>query len=45
MTVRAFYSPDGKMIVYRGSHLTDPRLVERDKDIALPKTSDRPNCL
>jgi TolB protein len=29
----AFYSPDSKMIVYRGSHPTDPKLVQRDKDL------------
>jgi len=29
----AFYSPDSKMIVYRGSHPTDPKLIERDKQL------------
>jgi len=29
----AFFSPDSKMIVYRGSHPTDPKLVERDKQL------------
>lgn len=29
----AFYSPDSKWIVYRGSHPTDPKLIERDKDL------------
>ena len=29
----AFYSPNNKMIVYRGSHPTDPKLVQRDKDL------------
>lgn len=29
----AFYSPDNKMIVYRGSHPTDPKLIERDKQL------------
>jgi len=29
----AFFSPDSKMIVYRGSHPTDPKLVQRDKDL------------
>jgi len=29
----AFYSPDSKWIVYRGSHPTDPKLVERDKQL------------
>lgn len=29
----AFYSPDSKMIVYRGSHPTDPKLVQRDKEL------------
>ena len=29
----AFYSPDNKMIVYRGSHPTDPKIVERDKQL------------
>src|SRR3954463_14070041 len=29
----AFYSPDNKMIVYRGSHPTDPKLIQRDKDL------------
>ena len=28
----AFFSPDSKMIVYRGSHPTDPKLIQRDKD-------------
>ncbi|MEK7725498.1 MAG: hypothetical protein AAB336_14185, partial [Acidobacteriota bacterium] len=26
-----FFSPDSKMIVYRGSHPTDPELVKRDQ--------------
>jgi Tol biopolymer transport system component len=29
----AFYSPDSKWIVYRGSHPTDPKLIQRDKDL------------
>ena len=29
----AFFSPDNTMIVYRGSHPTDPKLVERDKEL------------
>ncbi len=29
----AFFSPDSKMIVYRGSHPTDPKLIERDKQL------------
>lgn len=29
----AFFSPDSKMIVYRGSHPTDPKLVQRDKEL------------
>ena len=29
----AFYSPDNKMIVYRGSHPTDPKLIQRDRDL------------
>ena len=29
----AFYSPDNKMIVYRGSHPTDPKLIQRDKEL------------
>lgn len=29
----AYYSPDSKMIVYRGSHPTDPKLIQRDKDL------------
>lgn len=29
----AFFSPDNKMIVYRGSHPTDPKLIQRDKDL------------
>src|SRR6185295_2345801 len=29
----AFYSPDSKMIVYRGSHPSDPMLVQKDKDL------------
>ena len=29
----AFYSPDSKHIVYRGSHPTDPKLIQRDKDL------------
>ena len=28
----AFFSPDSKMIVYRGSHPADQKLVERDKE-------------
>lgn len=29
----AFFSPDSKMIVYRGSHPTDPKLIQRDKEL------------
>ena len=29
----AFFSPDNKMIVYRGSHPTDPKLIQKDKDL------------
>ena len=29
----AFFSPDSKMIVYRGSHPTDPKLIQKDKDL------------
>ena len=29
----AFFSPDNKWIVYRGSHPTDPKLVARDKEL------------
>jgi TolB protein len=29
----AYYSPDNKWIVYRGSHPTDPKLIERDKEL------------
>ena len=29
----AFFSPDNKMIVYRGSHPGDPKLIERDKQL------------
>ncbi len=29
----AFFSPDNKMIVYRGSHPSDPKLIERDKEL------------
>lgn len=31
----AFFSPDSKMIVYRGSHPTDPKLIQRDKDLLM----------
>lgn len=29
----AFFSPDSKMLVYRGSHPTDPKLIQRDKEL------------
>ena len=29
----AFFSRDSKMIVYRGSHPSDPKLIERDKQL------------